>query len=92
MSDPLTTLALVGNVVQFIDFGCKLVSKTAELAQSAEGVLKENADLEVTTTDSISISNGLRSTGAPLLWTQLLTISVVVAWKLRLTSSLLWQK
>jgi hypothetical protein len=64
MPDPLTAIGLVGNIVQFIDFGCKIVSKTTETYKSADGVLKENADLEIVTNDLISINTILTTSSA----------------------------
>jgi len=42
--DPLSALSLASNVVQFIDFGSKLISEIQEIRQSASGSTKENAD------------------------------------------------
>ena len=59
MLDPLTALALTGNVLQFIDFGLKATSKAREVYVSADGITAENADLEVLTTDIASVSEKL---------------------------------
>jgi hypothetical protein len=64
MLDPLTAIGLVGNIVQFVDFGCKIVSKTTETYRSADGLLKENADLELVTNDLISINTILTTSSA----------------------------
>ncbi len=49
--DPLTALSLAGTIVQFVDFGCKLLAKGRELYKSSTGVLTVNEELELTTTD-----------------------------------------
>jgi hypothetical protein len=64
MLDPLTAVGLVGNMVQFIDFGCKIVSNTTKMYRSADSLLKENADLEIVTNDLISINTILTTSGA----------------------------
>lgn len=46
MLDPLTALSVAATVVQFVDFGSKLVSKGKEFYKSPDGVLLENAELE----------------------------------------------
>lgn len=51
MLDPITALAITGNVLQFIDFGLKVTPKTKEIYQFADGVTAENAGLEVLTED-----------------------------------------
>ena len=42
--DPLSALSLASNVVQFIDFGSRLISEIQEIRQSASGLTKENID------------------------------------------------
>ena len=42
--DPLSALSLASNVVQFIDFGNRLISEIQEIRQSASGLAKENID------------------------------------------------
>ncbi|VUC25231.1 unnamed protein product [Clonostachys rosea] len=53
--DALNTLQVAGGVIQFLDFGSKLLSNTRKLYRSADGVLSENVDLEVITTDLATI-------------------------------------
>lgn len=43
--DPLSSLGVAGNVIQFIDFGIKLVSRFKQIYRSADGALQENNDL-----------------------------------------------
>jgi hypothetical protein len=49
--EALAAVGLVGNIVQFIDFSGKLISKADQLYHSKEGALVENIDIEVTTND-----------------------------------------
>jgi hypothetical protein len=44
--DPLTALGLASSIVQFVDFGCKVVSKSHELYRSAAGASIENIEYE----------------------------------------------
>jgi hypothetical protein len=41
--DPLTALSVAACVVQFVDYGTKLLSKGRELYKSADGALWENS-------------------------------------------------
>lgn len=47
MLDPLTALSLTGNLIQFIDFSNKLVSKSREIYRAADGTLSENLETEI---------------------------------------------
>jgi hypothetical protein len=58
--DPLTAIGLAGNIVQFVDFSFKIVSKASEIKQSADGVLTENLDLEIVTRDLVAINARLK--------------------------------
>ncbi|KAN0120282.1 hypothetical protein V8E51_002490 [Hyaloscypha variabilis] len=46
MLDPFTALGVAGNIVQFVDFTVKLISKSREIYESAEGASVEHLDLE----------------------------------------------
>jgi hypothetical protein len=61
--EALTAISLVGNIVQFVDFGSKLISKSAQLYRSSEGALAENIDIEMATNDLVLLNNQLK-TGA----------------------------
>ena len=60
MLDPLTALSLASAIVQFVDFGCKLLSQSQELYHSADGALKANITTEEITLDVIALSHSLR--------------------------------
>jgi hypothetical protein len=36
--DPLSTLSLASNIVQFVDFSCRLISETRKVYNSATGL------------------------------------------------------
>lgn len=57
----LAALGLVGNIVQLIDFVGKLVSKTREGYDSADGAFIENTDLETVTVDLFALTNKIKS-------------------------------
>ena len=54
--EPLVAIGLVGNIVQFIDFSSKLISKTTEGYRSADGALVDNARLEAATNDLLALN------------------------------------
>jgi hypothetical protein len=58
--DPFTAIGLAGNIVQFVDFSIKIVSKASEIKQSTDGVLRENWDLEIVTKGLIAINARLK--------------------------------
>ncbi|KAJ4983048.1 hypothetical protein SVAN01_11464 [Stagonosporopsis vannaccii] len=49
--DPLTAVSLVGTILQFIDFGSKLVSEGKELYHSTTGALEDNIRIADVTSD-----------------------------------------
>ncbi|CZR66458.1 uncharacterized protein PAC_16359 [Phialocephala subalpina] len=49
--DPFTALSLAGNVIQFVEFGTKLLAGTYELYKSNTGHLGTNAELYLVTCD-----------------------------------------
>ena len=51
--DPLSALGLAGNIVQFIDFGSKLVCKGRQIYKSSVGALDQHVDLEAITNDLV---------------------------------------
>jgi len=44
--DPLTALSVAAAVVQFVDYGTRIVAKGTNLYKSADGALTENIELE----------------------------------------------
>lgn len=57
--DPLTAIGLAGNLVQFVDFGIRVVSKGFKIYRSVDGCLIENLDLEVVTSDLLVLQKKL---------------------------------
>ncbi|THV45359.1 hypothetical protein BGAL_0498g00040 [Botrytis galanthina] len=65
MFGPLSTLSLAATIVQFVDFGSRIIATATELHHSSEGALANNLELSTIISDLSSISNGLsvRSSG-----------------------------
>jgi hypothetical protein len=61
MLDPLTALGLAGNIVQFVDFGFKLVSDSIETYRSVDGGLSTNVELGSITEDLSLVAGNLGS-------------------------------
>ena len=57
----LAVIGLVGNIVQFVDFGSKLISKLVQLFQYSEVVLTENINTETATNHLILLNNKLEN-------------------------------
>lgn len=45
--DPLTAVSLAGTLIQFVDFGSKLISRTQELCRSVNSSLPVNEELDL---------------------------------------------
>jgi hypothetical protein len=58
--DPLTALSLAGTIVQFVDFGTKLLSESRGLYKSSSGALDANIELELITSDLYALITKLR--------------------------------
>ena len=57
--DPLSALSLASNVVQLVDFGSRLISKSQEVYKSADGTSNVNGNLETITKDLTRICSSL---------------------------------
>jgi hypothetical protein len=57
--DALTAVGLVGNVVQFVDFSCKLFSQTRRIYNSSSGV-------SIDTEDTLTLTHDLQDLCAKL--------------------------
>ena len=55
--DPFTAFGLAGNIVQFLDFTCKLVSGTWTICRSAEGASENTTALQTIATDISNLSD-----------------------------------
>ncbi|KAF8536103.1 hypothetical protein BDD12DRAFT_749607 [Trichophaea hybrida] len=60
MIERLAAIGLVGNIIKFVDFSSKILSKTQQIYRSADGALSENIDTELVTNDLVKMSAGLR--------------------------------
>jgi hypothetical protein len=58
--DPLAALSLAGTIVQFVDFGSKLLATGRELYKSTNGSLTVNDEIELVTSDLLAITLKLR--------------------------------
>lgn len=58
--DPLTALSLAGNVIQFVEFGTKLLSQGYELYKSTGGKLQAEEELELITSDLSGLINKIQ--------------------------------
>ena len=58
--DPLSGLSVASNIIQFIEFGTKIVSKSYKIYRSVDGTLEENSDLEVVTSDLLVLQSKLQ--------------------------------
>lgn len=47
--EPLTALGLAANLIQFVDFASKLVTRARETYKSVDGALVENSELQAVT-------------------------------------------
>jgi len=59
--DPLSALSIASSVIQFVDFGCKLVSHSRQLYKSLDGVLSDKIIVEALAHDLESLSMNLRN-------------------------------
>jgi hypothetical protein len=59
--DPLAALSLAGNVIQFVDFGSRILGIADELYHSASGALAVNDELEFVTNDLRTLVTKLRN-------------------------------
>jgi len=58
--DPLSALSVAGTVIQFVDFGSKLLTNGVRLYYSSQGTLKTHEELELVTMDLQSTIMKLR--------------------------------
>ena len=65
MMDPVAALGLAGNVVQFVDFSCKILRDTKSLYGSSAGASAENDIVEAISNDIIILNNALTAPSAP---------------------------
>jgi predicted trehalose synthase len=59
--EALTAIALIANIVQFVELGAKLISSAKEMQASASGMTTENKSLEEATTEMRDLAMRLDS-------------------------------
>lgn len=64
--DPLTALSLAAAVVQFADFGVRLLSKTTRLYKSASGAGRSTVELQVISSDLKELIDNVEQKSVPL--------------------------
>lgn len=57
--DPQTALSVATSVLQFVDFGTKLISKGREIYKSADGVLADHAEQAAVASKLADLTRGL---------------------------------
>jgi hypothetical protein len=63
MAEALAAFGLASNIVQFVDFGMKLILQGRELYSSAEGVSEENTSIEKIAVDINHMTQNLATGG-----------------------------
>lgn len=58
--DPISVISLASNIIQFVDFSCKLVSHSRQLYKSLDGTLSDKVLVEVLTLDLSSLATNLQ--------------------------------
>lgn len=60
--EALSAISLASNIVQFLEFGLRVLSKGKKIYRSVDGALEENLDLEIVTSDLLVMQTKLKST------------------------------
>ena len=63
--DPVAALGLAANIVQFVNFSCKVLQDTKSLYKSTTGASAENDVLEVICHDLMDLDTALTAPSAP---------------------------
>jgi hypothetical protein len=59
--DPFSALSVAASVVQFLDFGCQVVSKAKAINRSADGVSIDHAQSEAAAKRLVHLAEGMKS-------------------------------
>ena len=65
MMDPVAALGLAGNIVQFVDFSCKVLQDTKNLYESSTGASAENDVIETICNDIVNLNRALTAPSVP---------------------------
>jgi hypothetical protein len=60
MLDPLSALSVAASVIQFLDFGCKIVGTSLDIHKSKGGATEHNLETAAIAADLQSLSNKLK--------------------------------
>src|SRR6266536_6528675 len=60
MMDPITAIGLVGNILQFIDLGCRLFDRARSIQKSAKGATAEDESLDDTLEELTTLTSKLK--------------------------------
>lgn len=63
--DPLSAVSLAGNIIQFVDFGIRVVSKGYQIYKSNNGALAEDRELEVVINDLLVLQAKIQCSVKP---------------------------
>jgi hypothetical protein len=63
--DPLSALSVAGTIIQFVDFGMKMLSSSVQLYTSTQGLLNVNEELKLVTGDLQAVLVRLRANACP---------------------------
>ena len=59
--DPFSALPVAASVVQFLDFGCQVVSKAKDIYRSSDGISIDHAQSQAAAKRLINLSEGMKS-------------------------------
>jgi len=59
--EPVSAIGLAGNILQFVEFGIRVVSKGYKIYRSVDGCLVENLDLEIVTSDLVLLQKKIQT-------------------------------
>jgi hypothetical protein len=54
--DPLTALSVAGTIVQFVNFGTRILSRSRQLYHSTKGALAQDEEFDFITTHLIKLT------------------------------------
>lgn len=63
--DPFSALGAAGNIIQFVDFGCKLVRNTQAIAREASGSSRKATELSAIATDIKRLAAAIANSDVP---------------------------
>jgi len=58
--DPLTAIGLAGNIVQFVDFSCKVIDKAQDIHKAEDQSLPENTEAETVAKALLALNSKIK--------------------------------